>query len=164
MKARGKALARTSFTVPRSAARIVCVTGVVVVSVLLVLPVRASYSGDPVVRLGRLDPQLAPLSLTASCGRPLSAVEMRAASADFVDVARANACRSEARRRVAAAVGLGGVLVVGGLVGIEGARPADSAPRRRASATKAGRRTRKDDDPARPARSRPRLRRRPVSA
>lgn len=104
--------------------------GVVLALVLLALPVRAGFVDDPVLRLRDLDPELALPALEVSCGLPLASLRARAEGPAFVEVARADACRSAARLRVAAAVAVGAVLVAGGfLVGQWRPRPGTPNPR-----------------------------------
>lgn len=119
---------RTSFTIPRRAARWLVIGGVVLVFVLVALPVRATIADDPVLRLRRLDPELAQLRVEVSCGRPLGALDTEARSLAFHEVARAEACREAGRRRVAVATALGGLLVVLGLLGLQASPKEPAAP------------------------------------
>lgn len=125
--------------VPPAVARALCVAGAALAFLLLAIPVRATITGDPLLRLRLLDPELAPLRADVSCGQPLGALDARAGGPTFTEVARADACRDAAQRRVAVAVAVGGLLVVAGLVGLHGGRPRPAleiAPGRAMAATR----------------------------
>jgi hypothetical protein len=129
-------------TLPARTSKLLCALGVVVAVVLLLVPVGTDFSGHPLLRLRQLDPELSPPAPTARCGRPLAALRDTAGNTTLYELARADACREAARRRVAVAFAAGGVILVAGLLGLFGDRvpfhPAQRAARAPAAARPTG--------------------------
>jgi len=89
--------------------------GIVVTVVLLLVPVRASFGDDPVLRLQGFDRQRSFLPTDVSCGLPTSNLAEPVGTRSLYDVARDDACHRNGVRRLWVALAGGAVLVAAGL-------------------------------------------------
>ena len=103
---------------PRKVWVLVCALGVVVAVVFALIPVGTDFGNDPLLRLRQLDPVLSPPDTTAVCGSPLRTFNSKAEGATLYELARNNACRTAARRRLLASVAAGSAIVMLGLIGL----------------------------------------------
>ncbi len=94
------------------------VAGVVLSVGLLVVPVRASFGDDPVLRLQGFDRQRSFLATSVSCGAAPSNLVAPEGTRTLYEVARDAACHRAGVRRVWVAAALGSLLVIGGFLGI----------------------------------------------
>ena len=108
-------LSRTGFL-------LLCVLGLLIAALFAIVPVSVDFSGDPLLRLQRLDPQLSLPEPTADCGSPVRNLSVEPPSTDLYDVAQVNACEDAARRRVAAGLAAAGICVALGLLGLYGSQ------------------------------------------
>jgi HEAT repeat protein len=109
-------------TLPRKLWLLVCALGVVLAAVFALLPVGTDFGSDPLLRLRQLDPVLSPPDTTAVCGSPLRTFNSKPEGGTLYELARNNACRSAARRRLLIALALGAAIVMVGLLGLAAAR------------------------------------------
>lgn len=88
---------------------------VLVVVVMLLVPVRASFGDDAVLRLQGFDRQRSFLPTSVDCGLATSHLASPTGTRPFYDVARDDACHERSVHRVWLAVAAGAVLVAAGL-------------------------------------------------
>jgi hypothetical protein len=112
-------------TLPRTVWVLLCALGVVLAVVFALIPVGTDFGDDPLLRLRQLDPVLSPPDTTALCGSPLRTFNAEAQGATLYDLARNNACRSAARRRLLIATASGAAIVMLGLTGLAARRNPD---------------------------------------
>ena len=112
-------------TVPRKLWVLLCALGGVLAVVFALIPVGTDFGDDPLLRLRQLDPVLSPPDTTAVCGSPLRTFNAEPEGATLYELARNNACRAAARRRLLAATATGAVLFMTGLTGLVGRRNPD---------------------------------------
>jgi hypothetical protein len=112
-------------TLPRKVWVLVCALGVVLAAVFALIPVGTDFGADPLLRLRQLDPVLSPPDTTAVCGSPLRTFNSQSQGATLYELARDNACRSAARRRLLIAAATGGAIVMLGLTGLAARRNPD---------------------------------------
>ncbi len=98
------------------------VAGLVLSLALLLVPVRASFGDDPVLRLQGFDRQRSFLATSVSCGSPPSNLSAPEGTRTLYEVARDAACHRAGVRRVWLAGAVGALLVVGSLVAMVGLR------------------------------------------
>jgi hypothetical protein len=89
----------------------VAVLGVAAAAAVLVLPVRAAFGDDPLLRLQSFSPGLEQVVTNVNCGGVVSNLGRRSGGLSLYDLARDDACREAASRRAATAVAT--VAVVG---------------------------------------------------
>ena len=97
---------------------LVCALGVVIAAVFALIPVGTDFGGDRLLRFREFDPVLSPPDTTTVCGSPVRALGTEPQGTTFYEQARADGCRTAARRRLAAAVATGAVIVMIGLLGL----------------------------------------------
>ena len=107
---------------PRKLWVLVCALGVGLGAVFALVPVGTDFGEDPLLRLRELDPVLSPPDTKAVCGSPIRTFNAEPEGATIYELARGNACRTAARRRLLAAVAGGAVVVMVGLIGLVGGR------------------------------------------
>jgi hypothetical protein len=93
------------------------IVGLTVTTVLLLVPVRASFGDDPVLRLQGFDRQRSFLATSVSCGAAPSNLTAPEGTRTLYEVARDAACHREGVRRFWLAVAVGSVLIVGSVLG-----------------------------------------------
>lgn len=111
---------------PRPSARrlggAVALLGVLAAAAFLVIPVDAAFASDPLLRYGQFaTPE--PAATDIRCGAPVSNLLRRTDGVSFYSVARDDACREAASRRVASAVAAGSLIAVLGLIGTAAGSP-----------------------------------------
>lgn len=89
--------------------------GAVLLLLLLVAPVRASFGDDPVLRLQGFDAARSFLPTSVSCGIAPANLATPSGTRSLYDVARDRACHRNSVRRFWMAFAFGGVLVAAGL-------------------------------------------------
>jgi hypothetical protein len=94
------------------------IVGLAATTMLLLVPVRASFGDDPVLRLQGFDRQRSFLATSVSCGAAPSNLTAAEGTRTLYEVARDAACHRAGVRRVWVAVAVGSVLVVGSLLGM----------------------------------------------
>jgi hypothetical protein len=109
-------------TLPRKAWLLVALIGVVIAAVFALIPVGVDFGDDPLLRLRQLDPELSPPPTTADCGSPISHLTVSPSGTSLYEVAQATACERANRRRLAAAVAAGLVLVTLAFTGLASRR------------------------------------------
>lgn len=102
---------------PRVLSTVLIVLGLVSAAAMLLVPVEATLSRDPLLRLGTLGSGQQPLSGQVDCGSALSSFG-DSGGVSFYEIARNDVCRQATRRRTAAAVAAGAVVVLVGLIGL----------------------------------------------
>ena len=80
------------------------VLGVLAAVAVLVLPVRAAFGDDPLLRLQPFSPGMDRVATEVDCGAALGNLGRRSDGLSLYGLARDDACREEASRRVATAV------------------------------------------------------------
>ena len=88
----------------------------------LVVPVRASVAGDPLLRLRVFGDTTAQPAGHVRCGAPLANLSRRSDGLSLYVLATDRACRNAASRRTAAAVAAAAVVGVLGAIALSGAR------------------------------------------
>jgi hypothetical protein len=96
--------------------------GVVAGLALLLLPVEADLTDEPMLRLSPFSPALAQGLTAVDCGSPVGNFGPGSDSLSLYDLARDHACRAAASRRAAAAVAAAAVIGVLGLITLVGPR------------------------------------------
>jgi hypothetical protein len=89
---------------------------------LLVVPVRASFGADPLLRLEPAGTGLPGPTIDVSCGTPLASVRRTGGGLSLYGLAKDAACHRAASRRVATAAAVAAVLGLVGLLGLTRAR------------------------------------------
>ncbi len=89
--------------------------GVVLVLLLLVTPVHASFGDDPVLRLQGFDQERSFLPTSVACGNAITNLNVPNGTRTLYDVARDSACHHDGVRRFWLSFAFGGVLVSAGL-------------------------------------------------
>ena len=107
---------------PRKVWLLVIVLGVALAVVFALIPVGTDFGDDPLLRLRQLDPVLSPPDTTAVCGSPLRTFNAEPEGATLYELARDNACRAAARRRLLIATATGAAMVMLGLTGLAARR------------------------------------------
>jgi hypothetical protein len=102
----------------------VAVLGVVAALAVLVLPVRAAFGDDPLLRFQPFSPGLDQVVTGVDCGGVVGNLGRRSGGVSLYDVARDDACREAASKRAATAVAT--VAVVGLLAALGLAATRDS--------------------------------------
>ena len=99
---------------PARLGAVLVVCGVLAGAVLLLLPVRATFGGDPLLRLEAFGAGLSGPTAGVACGSPLTGLGRASGSPSLYAVAKDRACQHAASRRVATAAALTGVVGLGG--------------------------------------------------
>lgn len=99
---------------PRRLGAAVVGLGLLAALSFLVLPVKASVAGDPLLRLRAFGAAPAQLADEVRCGSPLANLGRRSAGLSLYVLATDRACRNASSRRAATAVAAAGVV---GLLG-----------------------------------------------
>lgn len=108
---------------PRRLGAAVVALGLLGALSFLVVPVRASVAGDPLLRLRVFgDATAAAPAAAVRCGAPLTNLSRRSEGLSLYVLATDRACRNAASRRTAAAVAAGAVVAVLGAIALSGAR------------------------------------------
>lgn len=107
---------------------LVCALGGALAVVLALIPVGTDFGNDPLLRLRELDPVLSPPDTTALCGSPLRTFNAEPNGATLYELARSNACRAAARRRLLVAVATGSAIFMLGLIGLATVHNPDLMP------------------------------------
>ncbi|MDQ4070291.1 MAG: hypothetical protein M3203_12605 [Actinomycetota bacterium] len=107
---------------PRQLSAALAVLGVLGALAVLVLPVRAAFGDDPLLRLQPFSPALERAATEVDCGAAFGNLGRRSDGVSLYGLARDDACREEASRRVATAVAAVAVTGVLGLVSLAGIR------------------------------------------
>ncbi len=102
----------------RVVAAAVIVTGMVLALLMLFVPVRASFTEDPILRLKAFDRHRTSLATEVDCGPAPSNVGEPAGGGSLYDIARDGACHRAGYRRFWLAIAVGSTFVAGGLVGL----------------------------------------------
>jgi len=102
---------------PRKLWVLLALGGVLVAAVFALVPVTVRFGDDPLLRLRELDPELSPPPTNAVCGSPVRSLNVEPADTSLYELARASACEDAGRRRLAAAVAGGLLIVVSALLG-----------------------------------------------
>jgi len=102
---------------PRVVSTVLIVLGLITAVAMLLVPVEATLSRDPLLRLGTLGSDQQPQSGQVDCGSALSNLG-HFGGVSFYEIARTDVCRQATRRRAAAAVASGGMIVLVGLIGL----------------------------------------------
>ena len=101
-------------------AGIVTVLGVVIAGAFLALPVDATVTDDPLMRLRVFDAAPA-AALSVECGTALGEDATGSEGASLYDLARTHACRDASLRRVLTAGAAGAVVALSGLLAMAAA-------------------------------------------
>ena len=112
---------------PRRLTAAVAVLGMLAGMSILVLPVRAAFGDDPLLRLQPFSPALDRVATEVDCGAPLGNLGRRSDGLSLYGLARDGACRDAASRRVATAVAAMAVIGLLGLVILAGHREREVA-------------------------------------
>ena len=116
---------------PRPSARQLSATlpvlGMLAGLAILVVPVDAAFADHPLLRLQPFSPSLAAAVTEVDCGVPLTNLGRRSDGVSLYGLARDDACREAAVRRVATAVAVVAVIGLFGLIGLAGARSREVA-------------------------------------
>ncbi|HYX44940.1 MAG TPA: hypothetical protein VE760_07850 [Acidimicrobiales bacterium] len=111
---------------PRPSARqlsaAVAVLGVLAGLAVLVVPVRAAFADDPLLRFQPFSPALDRVATDVDCGSPVGNFGRRSDGLSIYDLARDGACREAASRRAAMAVAATAVIGLLGLIALVGTR------------------------------------------
>ena len=89
---------------------------------VLVVPVRAAFADDPLLRLQPFSPGLDQVATEIDCGTPVGNLGRRTDGISLYGLARDGACRDAAAPRVATAVAVTAVIGLLGLVTLAGNR------------------------------------------
>ena len=103
------------------------VLGVLAGVAVLVLPVRAAFADDPLLRLQPFSPALDSVVTEVDCGSALGSLGRRSEGLSLYGLARDGACRDAAARRTATAVAAAAVIGLLGLLALAGARTREAA-------------------------------------
>jgi len=98
------------------------VVGLVAALAILVVPIRAAISDDPLLRLQPFSPSLESPVTDVDCGRPVSNFGRHGEGLSLYELVSADACRHAASRRAAIAVAAGSLIGLLGLFGLAGSR------------------------------------------
>jgi hypothetical protein len=96
----------------------VVIAGLLGMALLLLVPVRASFGDDPILRLQGFDRQRSFQPTTVGCGAAPSNLVAPVATGTLYDIARNDACHRAGVRRTWIAVATAAAMVVAGLAGI----------------------------------------------
>ena len=102
------------------------VVGVAAGLSFLFVPVEAAFGDDPLLRLQPFSPVLDGVATEVECGVPVSNLGRRSDGLSLYGLARDDACRAAASRRVASAVATAAVIGLLALIGLTGARPREA--------------------------------------
>ena len=105
----------------------VAVLGVLAGLAVVVLPVRAAFGDDPLLRLQPFSPALDQVATEVDCGAAVGNLGRRSEGVSLYGLARDGACREEASKRVATAVAVVAVIGVLGLLTVAGNRSPELA-------------------------------------
>ncbi len=103
------------------------VLGVLAAVSVLVLPVRAAFGDDPLLRLQPFSPGMDRVATEVDCGAALGNLGRRSDGLSLYGLARDGACREEASKRVATAVAVVAVVGMLGLLTLAGNRTPELA-------------------------------------
>ena len=103
------------------------VLGALAAVAVLVLPVRAAFGDDPLLRLQPFSPGLDRAATEVDCGAAFGNLGRRSDGLSLYGLARDDACREEASRRVATAVAAVAVTGALGLLILAGMRAREAA-------------------------------------
>ena len=92
-----------------------------------VLPVRAAFADDPLLRLQPFSPGLDQVATEVDCGTPVSNLGRRTDGVSLYGLARDGACREAATRRVGTGVAVAAVIGLLGLITLTGNRTREVA-------------------------------------
>ena len=112
---------------PRQLSVALAMLGVLAGLAFLVVPVEAAFADHPLLRLAPFSPALEQAVTAVDCGVPLGNLGRRSDGVSLYGLARDDACRDAASRRVATAVAAAAVIGLLGLVALAGARPREVA-------------------------------------
>ena len=98
------------------------VLGILAGLAVLVVPVRAAFADDPLLRLQPFSPGLDQVATEVDCGTPVSNIGRRTDGVSLYGLARDGACREAAARRAATAVAVAAVIGLLGLIALAGNR------------------------------------------
>lgn len=98
------------------------VLGILAGFAIVVVPVEAAFADHPLMRLQPFSPALAAAVTEVDCGVPVSSLSRRSDGVSLYGLARDDACREAASRRVATAVAAAAVIGLFGLIVLTGAR------------------------------------------
>jgi hypothetical protein len=105
---------------PRRLGVAAVVLGLLAAVSFLVLPVKASVGGDPLLRLRAFGAGPAQLADEVRCGSPLASLSRRSDGLSLYVLAADRACRHASSRRAAAAVASAAVIGLLGVIGLTG--------------------------------------------
>ena len=112
---------------PRQLSAALAVLGMLAGMAILVLPVRAAFGDDPLLRLQSFSPAVEQAATEVDCGAPVGNLGRRSDGLSLYGLARDGACREAASRRVATAVAAMAVVGLLGLVVLAGHRDRELA-------------------------------------
>jgi hypothetical protein len=106
------------------------VFGVIAGVAIVVAPVKATYAGDPLLRLQAFGSGSPPPSANpaADCGSPLANLSRSSDGLSLSTLAEDHACRNAASRRLATAVATAGVIGLLGAVSLAAAARSRAVP------------------------------------
>ena len=107
---------------PRQLSAALAVLGVLAGLAFLVVPVRAAFADDPLLRLQPFSPGLDRVATEVDCGTAFGNLGRRNDGLSLYGLARDGACREAAARRVATAVATAAVIGLLGLIALAGNR------------------------------------------
>ena len=107
---------------PRQLSVALTVLGVLAGLAVLVVPVRAAFADDPLLRLQPFSPALDQVATEVDCGTPVGNLGRRTDGGSLYGLARDGACREAATRRVATGVAAFAVIGLLGLLTLAGNR------------------------------------------
>jgi hypothetical protein len=96
----------------------VALLGVVAGLAILLLPVAADLTGEPLLRLSPFSPSLAQGLTAVDCGSPVGNFGRSSDGLGLYQLARDDACRAAASRRAATAVAVAAVIGLLGVLGL----------------------------------------------
>ena len=109
---------------PRPSARQLSATlpvlGILAALAIVVLPVEAAFADHPLLRLQPFSSALASAVTEVDCGVAVTSLGRRSDGLSIYGLARDDACREAAARRVATAVAAAAVIGLLGLIGLAG--------------------------------------------
>ncbi len=100
----------------------VAVLGVLAGLAVVVLPMRAAFGDDPLLRLQPFSPALDQVATEVDCGAAVGNLGRRSDGVSLYGLARDGACRDAATRRMATAVAATAVIGLLGLITLNGVR------------------------------------------
>ncbi len=112
---------------PRQLSAALAVLAVLAGLAVLVVPVKAGFGDDPLLRLQPFSPALDQVVTEVDCGSAVSNLGRRSDGVSLYGLAVDDACRAAASRRAATAVAAAGVIGVLGLIGMAGSRARQAA-------------------------------------